>query len=237
MLGNNQIHVWRVVLDQPQELVECLRRWLSADEQARASRFHFDRDCASFIVGRGVLRDLLSRYTGIAPGALHLEVGPHGKPRLAGEHGEQLCFNVSHSKGLGLYTVARGCELGIDVECIRAVTDEEQIARRFFSVRENAELLALPVEQRRAAFFTCWTRKEAFIKAIGDGLSHPLDRFDVSLTPHEPAQFLSIGGSVEQALRWSLFSLSPGTNYVGALAIEGRDWQLSCWEWERAHVE
>lgn len=235
VLDAHEIHVWRVTLDQPDWLVEHLRPWLATDELARAGRFHFDRDRVHFIVGRGALRSILSGYLGVEPSQLQFEYGLHGKPALAALCGK-LCFNVSHSKGLGLCTVSRQSELGVDLEYIRPVADAERIAERFFSAQENAVLQSLPVSQRQAAFFNCWTRKEAFIKAIGEGLSRPLDQFDVSVAPGEPARFLSIGGSSEEAWRWSLFSLAPGPNYVGALAVERRDWQLACWEWEMPHA-
>jgi 4'-phosphopantetheinyl transferase len=179
-LGNQEIHVWQLALDQPQELIEHLRQWLSTEEQARASRYHFDHDRVRFIVGRGALRDILSRYAGITPGELQLEVGPHGKPRLAGEPGEQLRFNVSHSKGLRLCAVARGRELGVDIECIRAVTDQEQIARRFFSAQETAEWLALPVEQRHAAsYYDPRPATPGKVMARWGGWLHQIDPFDL----------------------------------------------------------
>jgi len=235
-LDAHEIHVWRVALDQPDWLVEQLRQWLASDEQARASRFYFDHDRTRYIVGRGALRSILSGYLGTEPNQLQFEYGLHGKPALTASCG-QIHFNTSHSKGLGLCAVTRQCELGVDLELVRLVIDAEQIAQRFFSAQENAVFQSLPVEQRQAAFSYCWTRKEAFIKAIGEGLSHPLDQFDVSFAPGEPAKFLSIGGSAQNALGWSLFSLTPGSNYVGALAVEGRDWQLACWEWGMSHVE
>jgi 4'-phosphopantetheinyl transferase len=220
-----------VALDQPDWLVEHLRQWLAPDEQARAGRFHFDHDRARFIVGRGALRSILSGYVGAEPRQLQFVLGPHGKPTLAASCG-RLCFNVSHSKKLGLCAVSRHSEIGVDLEYIRPVADAERIAERFFSAQENAVLQSLPANQRQAAFFNCWTRKEAFIKAIGEGLSHPLNQFDVALVPGEPARFLSIGGDAQEALRWSLYHLSPGVGYTGALAVKGNDWQLSGWEWE-----
>ena len=235
-LDAHEIHVWRVALDQPDWLVERMRQWLASDEQARASRFVFDHDRARYIVGRGALRSILSGYLGTEPNQLQFEYGPHGKPALVASCG-QIYFNASHSKGLGLCAVTRQRELGIDLELVRRVIDAEQIAQRFFSTQENAVFQSLPVEQRQPAFFYCWTRKEAFIKAIGEGLSHPLDQFDVSFAPAEPAKFLSIGGSLEAARGWSLFSLAPGPIYVGALAVEGRDWQLVYWQWGMSHVE
>jgi 4'-phosphopantetheinyl transferase len=229
-LNAHEIHIWRITLDRPDWLVEHLRRWLAPDERARADRFHFDHDRARFIVMRGALRSILGGYLGAEPSQLQFVHGSHGKPTLSTPCG-QLCFNVSHSKKLGLCAISRHSEIGVDLEYIHPVAEAELIADRFFSSQEKAMLQSLPANQRQAAFFNCWTRKEAFIKAIGEGLSHPLDQFDVAVVPGEPARFLSIGGDTQEALRWSLYHLSPGVGYTGALAAKGNDWQLSGWEW------
>jgi 4'-phosphopantetheinyl transferase len=134
---------------------------------------------------------------------------------------------------VALYAVARGREVGIDLEFIRRDLEVEQIAERFFSRRETATLRALPTDLRKYAFFLCWTRKEAYIKARGEGLSLPLDQFDVSLIPGEPAALLSAQPDSDEALRWSLQELTLASGYVAALAVEGRGWSLSCWQWPR----
>jgi len=151
---------------------------------------------------------------------------------LAGESGgDAIRFNMSHSHGEALYAVTRGREIGIDLEFIRCDLEVEQIAERFFSQCEIATLRALPVSLRKHAFFLCWTRKEAYIKARGQGLSLPLDQFDVSLIPGEPSALLSTQPDSDEALRWSLQELTPAPGYAAALAVEGRGWSLSCWQW------
>jgi medium-chain acyl-[acyl-carrier-protein] hydrolase len=228
-LGANDVHVWRAPLEQPPPSLEALEQTLSPDERQRAERFHFPRDRRHFIAGRGILRTLLSRYLGQRPDEIQFCYNPHGKPRLCPET-TGLHFNLAHSHGLALYAVSRGRELGVDLERVRADFDGEQLAQRFFSPREAAGLRSLPAAQRREAFFSCWTRKEAYLKATGMGLSLALDRFDVSLAPAAAALLATRHDSAE-ARRWSLCDLAPGLGYTGALAVEGHGWRLWSAEW------
>ena len=191
---------------------------LIEDERIRAERFNFRRDRKRFIVGRGVLRMILGRYLHIEPNRVQFSYGPHGKPYLADGDGA-LQFNLARSHELALYAFTRGREIGVDIEYFRALTDAEQIADSFFSPRENAILQALPASQRQQAFYNCWTRKEAYIKAIGKGLAQPLDQFDVSLAPGESTRLLKVEGSPEEGSRWSLYSLTPVAGYVAAVAV------------------
>jgi 4'-phosphopantetheinyl transferase len=231
-LGSDEIHVWRASLDRPLSQVRLLLHTLSPDEQGRAERFHFQRDRERFIVARGVLRTILGRYLRTAPEQLSFRYSPYGKPALAPEFsGEMIHFNVSHSHGLALYAFTRGREVGIDLERLRPNVEEEQIAKRFFSPREIAMLRALPRDLRQHAFFLCWTRKEAYIKATGKGLSLPLDQFAVSLTPGHPAALLYTQADPHAALGWSLQDLTPAPDYAAALAVEGHGWSLACWQW------
>jgi 4'-phosphopantetheinyl transferase len=205
---------------------------LSADEQTRAERFYFPRDQQRFIIARGLLRVILSRYLGMEPGDLRFCYNPHGKPALAPECGrERLRFNLSHSHEHVVYAVTREREIGIDLEHVRVDLADRDIAARYFSPREAAALAALPPELQRLAFFNCWTRKEAYIKASGQGLLIPLHQFDVSLAPGEPAALLSTQWNPQEAGRWSLRALTPGPDYVAALAVEGHHWQLRCWHY------
>ncbi|HEV8712493.1 MAG TPA: 4'-phosphopantetheinyl transferase superfamily protein [Candidatus Binatia bacterium] len=232
-LEPDEVHVWRAALDQPLSRVENLLLTLAADERIRAERFYFRRDREHFIVARGVLRAILGRYLNSAPGQLSFCYSPFGKPALAEDvGGAMLHFNVSHSHGLALYAVTRGKEVGIDLERIRPDLAIEQIAERFFSGREVATLRALPKNTRTVAFFLCWTRKEAYIKARGEGLSLPLDQFDVSLIPGKPATLLRAEGAPHEASRWSLHDVAPIPSYTAALAVEGRAWRLACWQWQ-----
>jgi 4'-phosphopantetheinyl transferase len=232
-LSSGDVHIWRAQLDQNGACVQRLQQVLSAEEQARARRFRFERDRKHFIVAHGLLRLILSRYLDPGPGQLRFRYTPHGKPGLVTlPHYETLSFNASGSGGLALYAVTLDRKVGIDLEQIRSDCPCEQIAEQFFSPRENVMLQDLQTEEaRRIAFFDCWTRKEAYIKARGEGLSLPLDQFDVSLVPGEPATLLETRGDPLEASRWSLYELYPDPGYAAALAVEGHGVRLACWEW------
>jgi 4'-phosphopantetheinyl transferase len=232
-LSSDDVHVWRADLDRNGACVDRLQQVLSADEQARAQRFRFEEDRKHFVVARGLLRLILSRYLNIEPSRLAFCYSPYGKPSVITTPGQKtLSFNVSHSCGLALYAVTRDRRIGIDLERIRADCPCEPLAERYFSPRERAMLDALQAEKvERKAFFDCWTRKEAYIKAKGKGLSLPLDQFDVSLAPGEPAMLLESRGDPLEACRWSLHELHAGPGYAAALAVEGQGVRLACWEW------
>ncbi len=230
-LEQQRIDVWAARLDPPPEVVAHLRPLLSADEIERAERFRFDHHRRRFIVARGVLRSMLGLYLDRPPASLAFEYGPKGKPSLAAGFDPHLRFNVSHSDELGLYALGLDTELGVDVEKRRPMPDAEQIAERFFSWNERLDLRGVPGEAKADAFFNCWTRKEAYIKATGDGLSMPLDRFDVSLLPGEPARMRSAEGDPAKAAEWTLLHLEPAEGYVGALCIHGHDWRVASRDW------
>ena len=233
MLGDNEVHVWRASLELAAPRVRALRHDLNEEELERAERFHFQRHRSHFIVARGLLRTVLGRYLKTEPGRLRFQYGPKGKPELDGGTGRRgLRFNVSHSHGLALYAVTHDRQIGVDVERIRPDVAGEKIAKRFFSPREAATLRELPAEVRQEAFYTCWTLKEAYLKAIGEGITLRLDQFEVSVTPGEPATLLSIHGDRNEASYWSLKGLNPGPGYVAALAVKGHGWHLRCWQWK-----
>ncbi len=233
MLRNDEVHVWRASLDQSESCVYRLQQTLEPKELRRAKCYYFNRDRMHFIVSRGLLRTLLGGYLNTEPREVSFCYGPCGKPELAGHTGrDALRFNVSHSSGLSLMAFTLGREVGVDLEQIRSDMPFEDIAERFFSTRENAILHSLPNNIKRTAFFNCWTRKEAFLKARGDGLSIPLDQIDVSLIPGEPASLLGIKDSIGEAARWSLQELHPGHGYVAALAVEGHGRHIKCWQWQ-----
>jgi 4'-phosphopantetheinyl transferase len=220
LLQNGEVHVWRVELEQPDNQVQKFRSTLEPEERYRASRFYFERHRRAFVVGRGFLRYVLARYLETKPEALRFSYGPYGKPALDGEHRtSRLRFNMSHSHGLALYAITEDNELGVDVEHIRADFASEEIAQRFFSRCEVEAFNAVPKEEQVAAFFRCWARKEAFIKATGKGLSQPLDAFDVTLAPGLAAALLRVDD--EDASRWSLCDIDVGEDYAGALVVEG----------------
>lgn len=226
-MPTEEVHVWRAALEADPADLERLQETLAPDERARAAQFHFPKDRRHFLAARGALRDILARYLHREPARLQFRYGAAGKPALATvSEGHELRFNLSHSDGLALYAITRGGEIGIDVERIRAEVAEERVAERFFSAQEVSALRGLPTHLQAEAFFNCWTRKEAYVKARGEGLRIPLDSFDVSLIPGAPAAFLR--GAESQ---WSLQAFIPAPDYVAAVAAEGRDWRMRLWQW------
>jgi 4'-phosphopantetheinyl transferase len=229
-LSTDEVHLWRVNLEAVAGEEPTQEQWsalLSPDEQARAARFHFDRHRQLFTATRAILRRVLASYLDTDPKALSFAYGPKSKPALGVEHADSaLAFNVSHSGDLALFAVARSRLLGVDVELIRCDFDTAAIASRFFSAGEQSQLVALDPEQRHEAFFRCWTRKEAYIKAIGEGLSLPLDQFDVSLKPNDHNALLATRHDELEAKRWSLRDVAVGAGYVAALCVSGSDWKL-----------
>jgi 4'-phosphopantetheinyl transferase len=189
---------------------------LTPDERDRADRFKFDHLRRSFVLARGVLRVLLGRYLDIDPASIRFGYDEKGKPSLARRG--PLKFNASHSGDMALYAFTLDCEIGVDVEQVRPFDDLRRIADRFFCAEETTDLMDLPEEQREAAFFRCWTRKEAYVKAIGEGLAVPLDGFAVSLRPDQPARLIHIGHDSEAAADWTLQNLEPAAGYAGAVA-------------------
>ena len=230
-LGDGEVHVWRATLDRPAAAVDDMRRTLSDGERQRAARFRFDRDRDRYVVGRALLRVLCGLYLDEEPEKVRLSYGRRGKPGLGEEHGKsRLELNLAHSGPLALYAFTRGRLVGVDVEQVRPMPDADEVAGRFFSPREHAVYSELPSRDRLLGFYLCWTRKEAFIKALGEGLSVPLDSFDVSLVPGEPARLIRVAPDPDKAARWTLISLEPMPGYVGAVAIQGVVQQVIRWD-------
>ena len=230
-LSAGEVHVWRAELEQPPELQESFLGLLDHDERERASRFHFEKHRRRFVLSRGFLRVLLGRYLEIEPERVRFSYGPYGKPSLAEQHGATgLRFNASHSHELAVYALVQDREIGVDVEYVKEDFATEDIARNFFSTYEVTELTGLPEPERAAAFFRCWTRKEAYIKAIGSGLSHPLDDFDVTLASDAPAALLRDHRDADATWRWEMFNLEFTSHYAGALVVEGSGNQLHGFE-------
>ena len=193
----------------------ALFKSLSQDETERAARLHFDKDRRSFIICRGLLRSILAGYLGLKPAEIRFEYGPQGKPSL---QNRAMCFSVSHSEDRVLYAFCKNCELGVDLEYVRDLPDAEILAQRFFAPSEYIEFRGTTPAVRTRAFFCCWTRKEAYIKATGRGLSLPLDSFQVPILPEQPAQLRITTRPSEHLSGWSLRHLDPSPGYVGALA-------------------
>ena len=229
-LKANDVHVWCAPLDPSDAVFQELRNLLARDESEKASRFYFETDRRHFTVAHGFLRKLLGDYLGIAPQDIRFSQSEYGKPSLVESINHlDLSFNLAHSGKLVLYALTLNRRIGVDLEYVRPEFTTNEIARRYFSPLEVAELDKLPANLRHHAFFTCWTRKEAFIKAMGIGLSLPLDQFDVTIHPAEPAALLHTHWNHEEASRWSLQTLDAGPGYAAAVASEGHEWQLSTW--------
>jgi len=208
-------------LDVASDVLQESTALLSAPEREQAGRLAFARDRRRFIVARARLRQLLATRLGVRPAAIELTSGPYGKPMLAPRfRASELRFNVSHSADLAVYAFARGREIGVDVEAIRPIPDADKISARFFSAGEAAAYAALDAGSRPIAFVNCWTRKEAFLKALGGGLNYPLDRIEVSLAPDAPATIVRVADKPGDACGWRLASFTPARGFVGAVVVE-----------------
>lgn len=208
-------------LEVSQMVVHRLSLSLSEDERARAGRFAFERDWRRFVVARGRLRELLGQRLDVRPESIQFAYRKHGKPVLDQPFCRSgLRFNVAHSADLAVYAFSYEHEVGVDVEAVRALPDADDIAARFFSQREKEAYRALDSHHRQRGFFNCWTRKEAYIKALGDGLYHPLDGFDVTLAPGEPARILRVADTPGEQCGWRLESFVPAPGFIGAAAVE-----------------
>jgi len=229
-LQDDYVHVWRANLTVAASHVEELADVLSLDEQARASRYPLMENRRRFIAARAILRTLLAHYVSQPPAELHFSYGPHGKPSLSAETElNSIAFNMSHSGDLALYAVARGRAVGIDVEWQRPRVNFMRIAERFFSIEECEALYALPESARHAAFYRCWTRKEAYVKARGDGIAAGLDTFSVSMD--DVACMLRSDEGLGEVARWHLADISLGDEYVGALCAEGAGVSIARFVW------
>lgn len=204
-LTPGEIHVWRASLTERDRVQEC-SAVLSPDELIRANRFAFEEDRGHFIIAHAALRTVLARYVGGDARELEFSTGEHGKPRLR-QAFTDVRFNLSHTDGLALIAVSRGREVGVDVERVDDGIEFEQIADHYFEPRETWDLRTTPAEERATRFFDVWTRKEAALKASGTGI-----------------------GAAPDA-RFCVRNLSPAAGYAGAVASEGEDWRLACWEW------
>lgn len=209
-----EVHLWRIALDAPADAGE-----ISAEERERAARLRFERDRRRFVAAHAALRRILGGYLGVPAAAVEFAYGRHGKPSLAGR--AALHFNLSHSEELALLAVTEIGAVGVDVERERMI--ELEIADRYFAAGEVAALRALPADERQAAFFRCWTRKEAYLKARGEGVLLPLDGFEVSLARDQP-RLARVMADAEEAGRWQIVHLEPAPGYVAALAMRATGW-------------
>ena len=233
-LTAHDVHLWRISLSHPPFPIDLLWRQLNPKEIERAQRYHFERDRRRFVVARGMLRVILARYVDVAPAAIQFDYSEHGKPSTPVR--PELAFNASDSGEWMALGVTLHRRIGVDIEQVREEVATMEIAHRFFSPREAATLQNLPPHAQTPAFFCCWTRKEAFIKAIGEGLSYPLHQFDVTLRPDEPARLVYVQGEPEAIERWWMMDFPEAEGYAGAVIVEKPEGPVTYWAWGGAQA-
>ena len=222
-LADSEVHIVLFALTDGTEAAGF--EWLDADEQARACRFVRRVDARHFIAAHAMVRFVLGRCTDAPPASLRFTAGPRGKPSLR-DADIDLRFNLSHAGGLAVLAIALGREVGVDIER-ECPIEVMELAGRFFSSGESRALAALPSDDRLAAFYRCWARKESFIKARGDGLSFPLDGFEVSLG--RASQLIACSAAPSELQRWTMASLPVDEGYAAALTVDGRGWSPRLW--------
>jgi 4'-phosphopantetheinyl transferase len=231
-LEAKEVHVWAASLEITPETSEKFSGFLCASEKERARRFKFDVHRNRFIAGRGLLRKMLGRYLNCEPSKLEFAYSAQGKPELLGEFSKSgFHFNLAHSENAALFAITRIGQIGIDIEHVRAVKNVDDLVARFFCARENKSFQKISDEEKPAAFFNLWTRKEAILKATGEGITRSLNLVEVSFLPGEPARLVSVSGDSEKATRWILRDLSPAPGFAGALAIQAREIQVRTFLW------
>lgn len=227
-----EIHVWHVTIDLPPARLGPLYTLLQSDEQQRAARFRFALHRDRFIARRGLLRLLLASYLALPASALRFAHGPQGKPYLTGDHGTpELSFSLSHADSIALVAVTHAGAVGVDVEVTRSEVDILSLASRFFAPAEIAAIRALPVVRQTAACYACWTRKEAYTKALGTGLSLPLDSFAVTVEP-EQAALLWDERDATAPRQWRLYAPLSGPEIYAAVAVGRPNTALTCYRWQ-----
>lgn len=225
VLGPETAHVWRVPLEDAMtgKVISRCRRILAPDEIERAQAFQTPSTGNQFILYRGALRLLLSRYTRYWPGRIRYTHGPHGKPSLAHPRffpsGTDLEFSISHSGDYALIGITRGRPFGLDIERLRPIADAGEQIERFFTPTESADFNALPPEHQPHGFFNCWTRKKSFVRALGEGFAQTMPRCEVTLVPGKPPKLRRHALLPGDEARWMMFSFEPASGYTAAISI------------------
>lgn len=220
LVRNREVHVWHMELAAPGHVVVRARRLLAPDEMERAIRFRDGPLRDAFVLARAGLRAVLARYAGVAASRIEFELGAAGKPSLR-LVSSILRFNVSHTSAIAAYAVTLDASVGVDVERMRSRPDYLALAERFFCTEECADLRQLPDAQREAGFYECWVRKEAFVKAVGLGLTLPLDSFRVTLRPEDPPAVRVPAGGPGASGIWTMHAYRPVPDHAGAVAWQG----------------
>ena len=232
-ISSGTVHVWQFDIALPKDQAERYRNVLSPDENQRADRFYFDRDRIRFIAARAAMRSILAGYLNLVPREIIFSYTSNGKPELAGGLNESgLKFNLSHSHDRALLGLVSNSCIGVDIEFIKHEFASDEIAQRFFASGEVSVLRAIPEMERASAFFSCWTRKEAYIKAVGQGLSLPLDSFEVAFGPGVEPSLMRVETSSEEAARWSMYNIPAAEGYAAAILVAGKDHKLEYREWD-----
>lgn len=231
-LNKHQVHVWRANLDLPNATIDSLTAFLASDELERANKFRFAQHQTRFIAARGILRQLLGNYLQIHPCDIKFAYSDRGKPYLADSQHHQLQFNLSHSQDYALYGFTYNNSIGVDIEHLRDMPDALKIAQRFFSPGEYQLLQNTAPAEQATVFFTLWTAKEAYLKAVGTGLAGSLNQIEIEINP---PRLLAINGSHATAASWTLYPCIPATNYLGAIAtnINLTATTISFWSWHQ----
>ena len=233
-LKPDSVHIWSVHISQNKSNLTYFWDLLSTDEQKKANAFYFSKDKNCSIIARGVLRELLGSYLKIDPKHIEFQYGKNGKPMFGNP--ENIEFNISHSGDVIIFGFTKNNEIGIDVEYIKQDPELLEIASNFFSDEEVKSLYELDTSERLLGFFNCWTRKESFIKAKGDGLSFPLKEFVVSLSPYKKTALLKTKWDANEKSKWVLESFVPSSGYVGAIAVQGRIKSLHYLKWNPSRL-
>jgi len=232
-LSQGAVHFWQIDLSYDRKRVEVCRRLLSKDETERADRFHLEKHRARFIAARGAMRMILALYADLQPHQVRFFYGTNGKPEMAADLNNcELKFNLSHSRDRALFAVAARSRVGVDIEFIDHNVATEYIARRYFSSGEVRTLRALPAPQQAVAFFSCWTRKEAYTKAVGEGLSLALDSFEVAFMPELSASLVRTHACPDDRSQWRIYDIPTTQDYAAAIAVEGTNHNLQQQQWD-----
>jgi len=230
-LTDNEVHIWIANLDQI--ILRGDEERLPLSERIRADKYHYQIHKNRYIIQHTLLRLIIGHYQGIGFFEGEFYLGEHRKPYLSGINGKDtICFNISNSDSMGIFAFSKNLEIGVDIELVRDIPEMDKIVEQFFSAKEKDFLRSLPENRKKKAFYSCWTRKEAFLKAIGDGLVQSLDKFDLDLIPGELTRILRMGEDSKIESRWFIQNLKPAPNYVGAFAVKSHMFETKRWRWE-----